>query len=49
VPIALSRIAAMRPSVVILSGARGGLGGTSGGRATGVCQASAMLMENLAK
>ena len=47
--LALSRIAAMRPSVVMLSGARGGLGGTSGGRATGVCQASAMLMDNLAK
>jgi hypothetical protein len=34
VPIGLTRIAAIRPIAVILSEARGGLGGTSGRRVT---------------
>ena len=34
--------------MVMLSGARGGAGGTSGGRATGMSQASAMLTDGLA-
>jgi hypothetical protein len=41
---ALSRIAANRAKVVMDSGARGGLGGTSGGRVAGMSQASAMLI-----
>jgi hypothetical protein len=36
VPIGLTRIAAIRPSAVMVSGARGGLGGTSGRRVIGV-------------
>ena len=48
-PIALSRIAIIRPNAVMLSGARGGLGGTSGWRVTGMSQASAMLTSDLAK
>jgi hypothetical protein len=44
VPIGLTRIAAIRPNMVMLSGARGGLGGTSGRRVTGMSQVSAMLM-----
>jgi hypothetical protein len=32
----------------MLSGARGGAGGTSGGRVTGISQASAMLTDGLA-
>jgi hypothetical protein len=34
---------------VMVSGARGGLGGTSGVRVTGMSQASAMLTSDLAK
>jgi hypothetical protein len=45
----LSRIAAIRPKAVMVSGARGGLGGTSGRRATGISQASAMLTCGLVK
>jgi hypothetical protein len=47
--IGLSRIAASRPNAVMVSGARGGLGGTSGARLTGMSQASAMLTCGLAK
>jgi hypothetical protein len=35
-PIGLMRIAFSRPSIVMSSGARGGLGGTSGARAAGM-------------
>jgi hypothetical protein len=54
VPIALSRIATIRPMAVMLSGARGGLGGTSGRRVTGISRASipkasTMLTGSLAK
>jgi hypothetical protein len=41
--IGLSRIAINRPKAVMLAGARGGLGGTSGCRVTGESQVSAML------
>ena len=44
----LSRIAAIRPKAVMFSDARGGLGGTSGCRAIGGSQASAMLTYGLA-
>ena len=45
----LSRIATIFPKAVMLSRARGGLGGTSGRRATGISQASAMLTCGLAE
>jgi hypothetical protein len=44
----LSRIAAIFPKTVMVSRARGGLGGTSGRRVTGISQASAMLTGGLA-
>src|SRR5437588_7461942 len=40
----LSRIAIIRPSTVMVAGARGGLGGISSSRATGISWASAMLI-----
>src|SRR5450759_4674900 len=48
-PITLSRIAIIRPKTVMVLGARGGAGGTSGWRVTGMSQVSAMLTGSLAK
>src|ERR1700693_5135752 len=45
---ALSRITIIRPRKLMFSGARGGLGGTSGRRMIGESQASAMLTGGLA-
>ena len=39
----LLRIAAIRPKAVMVTGARGGMGGTSGKCDAGTSQASAML------
>src|SRR3954451_24560073 len=49
VPIALCRIAAIRPNGPMLSGARGGLGGTRGWRPAGMSQVSATLTGNLSQ
>jgi hypothetical protein len=43
----LPRIAANRPMADRFSGARGGLGGTSGRRMAGMSQASAVLTRHL--